>query len=199
MIYIFQLAILIISIIAHEVAHGATAYYFGDPTAKNQGRLTLNPFKHIDLFGSIILPLILVITQTGFIVGWAKPVPYNPYNLRNRRVGELAVSLAGVTVNLLIALFFGFILRSSVSFGLSSSVQEIVTYIVLINLVLMVFNLIPIPPLDGSKILLALIPYQYERFARSIERYGIFVLVIFIVFFGSIISEITFWLFNLIV
>src|SRR3989304_8550767 len=101
--FIFQIAILIVSIIAHEIAHGATAYLFGDPTAKNQGRLTLNPLKHIDIFGSIVLPFLLYITSAGFLIGWAKPVPYNPYNLRNRRLGEFCVSIAGITTNFIIA------------------------------------------------------------------------------------------------
>lgn len=196
---IFQIAILIVSVMAHEVAHGATAYFFGDPTAKNQGRLTLNPIKHIDLFGSIILPLVLAISGSGFILGWAKPVPYNPYNLRNRRWGEFFVSIAGIIVNLLIALFFALILNFRQSLGLSAPAQELMLYIIFLNLVLMVFNLVPIPPLDGSKILMAFLPYQYERFVISLERYGIFVLIIFIVFFGWIVSDIVSWLFNLIV
>jgi Zn-dependent protease len=197
--FIFQLAILIISVIAHEVAHGAMAYYFGDPTAKNLGRLTLNPVKHIDLFGSIILPLILFFSGTGFIVGWAKPVPYNPYNLRNRKVGEFWVSIAGVIVNLLIALFFGLALRFSLELGLSQAVQAIFTYIVAINLVLMVFNLVPIPPLDGSKILMAILPYRFENSIRAVEQYGIYILIIFIVFFSWIVGDMVNWLFHLIV
>lgn len=197
--FVFKLAILIISVVAHEVAHGAMAYYFGDPTAKNQGRLTMNPIKHLDLFGSIILPVVLFLSGTNFLVGWAKPVPYNPYNLRNRRVGEICVSLAGVIVNFLIALFFGLILRFSESLGLSLPVQEIISYIVLINLVLMIFNLVPLPPLDGSKILLALIPYRYESIIRSIESYGIFALIVFIVFFSAYLIIPVAWLFGLIV
>lgn len=197
--FIFQLAILIVSVVAHEVAHGAMAYYFGDPTAKNLGRLTLNPLKHIDLFGSIIVPGILALTGSGFIVGWAKPVPYNPYNLSNRKVGEFFVSIAGVVVNLIIAIIFGLLLRFSFDLGLSVAVQEIMTYIVLINLVLTVFNLVPIPPLDGSKILLAVLPYRFEQTIRAIEGYGIFALIIFIVFFGTIINTAVFALFKLIV
>lgn len=197
--FIFQIVILIISVVAHEVAHGATAYYFGDPTAKNLGRLTLNPIKHLDLFGSIILPTMLALSGTGFIVGWAKPVPYNPYNLSNRRWGEFFVSIAGVVVNFVIALIFGMILRFSSSLGLSVSATEIIAYIVIINLVLMVFNLVPIPPLDGSKILMTFLPAQYERYFLSMERYGIFILIAFIIFFGWIIGGIVGFLFNLIV
>jgi Zn-dependent protease len=197
--FIFQLAILIISVVIHEVAHGAAAYYFGDSTAKNQGRLTLNPIKHLDFFGSLLLPFILFISGAGFIVGWAKPVPYNPYNLTNRRVGEFFVSIAGVAVNFTIALFFGMLLRFATEIGLPFSTQEIIKYVVVINLVLAVFNLIPIPPLDGSKILLSALPYRYERFIRVIEGFGIFALIIFIVLFGWVIDKAVFHLFGLIV
>jgi len=199
MVFIFQLAILIVSVMAHEVAHGAVAYYFGDPTAKNLGRLTLNPAKHIDPFGSIILPAILALTGSSFIIGWAKPVPYNPYNLRNRKVGEFCVAIAGVIVNFLIALFFGLVLRFSLELGLTFAVQEIITYIVLINLVLMIFNLVPIPPLDGSKILIAFLPYRHEQSILSLEKYGIFIVIAFVIFFGSFIGFLVSWLFRLIV
>ena len=193
---IFQIVILIVSVMAHEVAHGAMAYAFGDPTAKNQGRLTMNPLKHIDLFGSIILPGLLALTGSGIIVGWAKPVPYNPYNLRNRRVGEFCVAIAGIIVNFLIALLFGLVLRFGLNLGLSLATQDIISYIVLINLVLMIFNLIPIPPLDGSKIILAFLPDWHERFIRSLERYGVFLLIAFIIFFGGLINIPVYWLFH---
>lgn len=181
---------------AHEVAHGAAAYYFGDPTAKNQGRLTMNPLKHIDLFGSIILPLVLAFSGTGIIVGWAKPVPYNPYNLRNRKLGEFCVAIAGVVVNFLLALVFGLMLRFSSSLGLSLPAQEIITYIVLINLVLTIFNLVPIPPLDGSKILMSFLPYRYERYIFAAERYGIYLLLAFIIFFSWIINFVVVFFFR---
>ncbi len=193
--FIFQLAILLISVVAHEVAHGAVAYYFGDPTAKNQGRLTLNPIKHIDIFGSIILPLILFLTKAGFVLGWAKPVPYNPYNLSNRKVGEFCVSIAGVVVNLIIAVVFAMIIRFMPV--LPTATIELIGYIVFINLVLFVFNLVPIPPLDGSKILMAVLPYHMERTLRAIEGYGIWILIVFIVFFSSLIGHAVLWLFRL--
>jgi Zn-dependent protease len=196
MIIIFQIIILIVSVMAHEVAHGAAAYYFGDPTAKNQGRLTMNPLKHIDLFGSIILPLVLAFSGTGIIVGWAKPVPYNPYNLRNRKLGEFCVAIAGVVVNFLLALVFGLMLRFSSSLGLSLPAQEIITYIVLINLVLTIFNLVPIPPLDGSKILMSFLPYRYERYIFAAERYGIYLLLAFIIFFSWIINFVVVFFFR---
>jgi Zn-dependent protease len=196
---IFQIIILIVSVMAHEVAHGATAYAFGDPTAKNQGRLTLNPLKHIDIFGSVILPLILAISGTGFIFGWAKPVPYNPYNLRNRRLGEFCVSIAGVLTNFFIAIIFAITVRFAPVLDLSQSVIDLIYYIILLNLVLGVFNLFPIPPLDGSKILMSLIPYRFERQVQALEQYGFYFLIVLILFFGWIIADIVNWLFQLIV
>ena len=185
--FIFQIAILIISVMAHEIAHGAAAYAFGDPTAKNLGRLTLNPLKHIDLFGSIILPLILVLTNSGFLLGWAKPVPYNPYNLRNRRLGEFCVSIAGILTNLLIAIIFSVVVRFAVAFNLSQPVIDLLLYIIFLNITLGVFNLIPIPPLDGSKILFTLVPYKYEHHLIALEKYGFYFLIIFIVFFSNFV------------
>ena len=195
--FIFQIIVLIISIMAHEVAHGAAAYAFGDPTAKNQGRLTLNPLKHIDPFGSVMLPLILVLTHAGFVFGWAKPVLYNPYNLRNRRLGEFCVSIAGIITNFIIALVFVFLLRFCVSLGLSQPAVDLMIYVVFLNLVLGIFNLIPIPPLDGSKILYTLIPYRYERHLMVLEKYGFYFLIFFIVFFGQWISTAVFFLLGL--
>ncbi len=197
--FIFQIIILIVSIMAHEIAHGATAYYFGDPTAKNQGRLTLNPLKHIDLFGSIILPLVLYFTGSGFLLGWAKPVPYNPYNLKNRRVGEFCVAIAGILTNFLIAVIFAIIIRFSVVLGLSLPVLSLIAYIIILNITLGVFNLVPIPPLDGSKILFSVVPYQYERNLIAFEKYGFYILIVLIVFFGNYIGNIVDFLFHLIV
>ena len=197
--FIFQIAVLIISVMAHEIAHGAVAYYFGDPTAKNQGRLTLNPLKHIDMFGSIFLPLILYITNSGFLFGWAKPVPYNPYNLRNRRLGEFCVSIAGILTNFLIAIAFAIFIRFALVWGFSQPTIDLIAYIILLNITLGVFNLFPIPPLDGSKILFSLVPYRYERQLMALEKYGIYILIILIVFFGWIIGDIVSWVFRLIV
>lgn len=185
---IFQIAVLIISVMAHEVAHGAAAFAFGDPTAKNQGRLTLNPLKHIDIFGSVILPLLLVITNAGFIFGWAKPVPYNPYNLRDRRLGEFCVSIAGIATNMAIAIIFSILVRFAFVLDFSQPTLDLFLYIILLNIVLAIFNLIPIPPLDGSKILYTLVPYRFERHLMVIEKYGFYILIIFIVFFGHLVS-----------
>ena len=148
--------ILIISIILHEIAHGWVAYILGDPTAKLAGRLTLNPVKHVDFLGSIIIPFILVITGSSILFGWAKPVPYNPYNLSSRQQ-EALVAGAGSFVNVLLALIFGLSTRF---FDLPSGIEELFLLIVIINLFLAVINMLPIPPLDGSKVLKALLPFK---------------------------------------
>jgi Zn-dependent protease len=197
--FIFQIAVLIISIMAHEIAHGAVAYYFGDPTAKNQGRLTLNPLKHIDPFGSIILPVLLYLTNSNFLFGWAKPVPYNPYNLRNRKLGEFFISIAGIVTNFLIAIVFAIFIRFAVTLNLSEPVIYLIAYIIMLNITLGVFNLFPVPPLDGSKILFSLIPYKYESQLRNLEKYGMYILIILVVFFSWIIGDIARWIFQLIV
>lgn len=171
------------SVVIHEVSHGYAAYYLGDPTAKYQGRLTLNPIKHLELFGSFIVPFISYMTG-GFIFGWAKPVPYNPNNLRPGRWSEAYVALAGPASNLSLALIFGLILRFGIQAGLvSSNFVAITSLIVFINLILMVFNLVPFPPLDGSKVLFALFPQSMYRFREPFEKYG-FVLVLLFIFYG---------------
>lgn len=191
-------AILIMSVVIHEVSHGYAASMLGDETARYQGRLTLNPLKHLDLFGSIILPLILVLTKAGFIFGWAKPVPYNPYNLRPGRWSEATVAVAGPASNLLIALVFGLVLRSNIFAFLGPAFIEITSAIVFINILLAIFNMVPIPPLDGSKILFALFPDRLVHFRESFERYGIFFVLIFIFFLWRLIFPIIIWLFRLI-
>ncbi len=195
----FQILILIVSVAAHEMAHGLAAYYFGDPTAKNLGRLTLNPLKHLDWFGSVILPALLLLSGSQTIIGWAKPVPYNPYNFRNRRAGEMAVAISGVAMNALIAIVFTIIYRLSIINNYTFAGLEIIKYIILINLVLFVFNLVPIPPLDGSKILLAFLPNRYNRFVLVLERLGLAALILFILFFSWVISYIVTWLFQFLI
>ena len=178
---------LILSIVLHEMAHGFAANSLGDPTARLQGRLSPNPLVHIDPLGSIIIPALLFFTSAGFLFGWAKPVPYNPYNLRNRKWGEALVAAAGPAVNILLALIFSVIIRMAVPLGLSDSFIGLASYIVYINILLACFNMIPIPPLDGSKILLAVLPLplqiQYRNFMNVIERYGFFVTFAFIFIF----------------
>jgi Zn-dependent protease len=185
-IQLFSIIVLIFSVVIHEVAHGYTALLFGDSTAKNLGRLTLNPVKHISLFGSIILPALLVLLNSGIILGWAKPVPYNPYNLKNRKWGEFWVAAAGPLSNILIGTVFIILIRLAPLLGLSPVFVTLLFIIVLINFVLAFFNLIPIPPLDGSKILLSLLPFHlYDKFAIFMQRWGLFLVLIFIFFLWS--------------
>lgn len=204
---IFYVIVLIMSVVIHEFAHGYTAYRLGDNTARDMGRLTLNPIKHLDLFGSVILPLLLIISNAGFVIGWAKPVPYNPNNLRDFRKGTFLVSVSGIIANLLMALLFGLLIRLAPSLGLPlyiDSIQtlhpfyKISTIIVFTNLVLAIFNLIPIPPLDGSKILFSALPPKYRYIENFLEQYGFLLLIIFIVFIWGRLSPIIYLLFSLI-
>jgi len=169
------------SVVIHEFSHGYAAFLMGDPTAKNAGRLTLNPLAHLDLMGSLIVPLVAYLSA-GFMFGWAKPVPYNPYNLRHQRYGGAMVALAGPASNLLVALFFGLMLRLGFFSGVSVNLVLAIHMIILINLVLAVFNLIPVPPLDGSKILFSFLPYRLIGVRQNLERYSLFILL-FIIFF----------------
>ena len=171
---VFRILILLFSIIVHEVSHGAAAYAMGDDTAKNEGRLTLNPMPHIDPVGTILLPLFI-----GF--GWAKPVPYNPYNLRNQKWGPFLVGIAGPMSNIVIAVIFGLLLRLSDLITLPENFLNIIASITILNLGLALFNLIPVPPLDGSKIFSAIYPQGLMAF-ESFGRYG-FVILLAIVFF----------------
>ena len=156
---LFLVAVIIFSAVIHEVMHGVAADKLGDPTARYAGRLTLNPFPHLDMVGSVLLPLVLAFTGSSFFFAWAKPVPYNPYNLRPGRFSEAIVAGAGPFSNLVIALLGGLIIRS----GVFAMANDIVFLIVVVNVMLFVFNLIPIPPLDGSKILSALLPRSLAR------------------------------------
>ena len=197
---IFYIAILIMSVVIHEVSHGVAAEYFGDKTARFAGRLTLNPLKHLDLFGSILLPLLLIVTKAGFIVGWAKPVPYNPDNLSNKKWGTISVALAGILANLVIALVFGAVIRVATHFQLTSDpFYFICGMIVFLNLLLAFFNLMPFPPLDGSKILFSFLPARLSYLESVFERYSIFIFLLFIFFIWDKIFPAVFFLFNLIV
>jgi len=195
---IFYIAILIMSIVIHEVSHGFMAEYFGDDTARNADRLTLNPIKHLDLFGSIILPAVLILSKAGFIFGWAKPVPYNPNNLRDRKWGTIAVASAGVLANFFIALVFGLIIRFSYGFTLPAGFYFITSAIVIVNLALGIFNLVPIPPLDGSKIFFSFLPERSSSFIQAYEQYSLILLLVFIVFFSDYLYPILSFLFHLI-
>ncbi len=176
---IFSVVVLVLSATFHEYMHAWMADRLGDHTARDLGRLTINPLAHLDWFGSVFLPLLLVMSGTPFVFGYAKPVPFNPYNLQDAKWGPAKVAVAGPLANLLLALGFGLALRFIPT--LDPRLMIMFTYIVLINLVLMVFNLIPIPPLDGSKIITPLLPYHLqERFLR-LEPYGMFLVVFFMI------------------
>jgi len=182
--FIFVIAILIISIIVHEVAHGYAANFLGDPTARLAGRLTLNPLAHLDLVGSFIVPVLFYFIG-GFVIGWAKPVPYNPYNFKKfQRWGDAIVAGAGPATNIFLALFFGLIVRFGMG-HLPAQFLALSSLVVLINIVLACFNLVPIPPLDGSKILFTFLPDNFSRFRLALEQYGFFLVLIFILFFWS--------------
>jgi Zn-dependent protease len=152
---LFLIVVIIFSAIVHEVMHGVAADSLGDKTARYAGRLTLNPIPHIDPFGSIILPILLALSGSSFFFAWAKPVPYNPYNLRPGRFSEAIVAGAGPLSNLVIALLTGLIMRAV---PMSAGAASVLFIIIVVNVMLTLFNLIPVPPLDGSKVLEALLP-----------------------------------------
>jgi Zn-dependent protease len=204
-ITVFLIIALIMSAVVHEVAHGWMAYRLGDSTAKDLGRLTLNPFKHLDLFGSIVLPAVLVLTKASFFLAWAKPVPYNPYRLRDARWGELKVALAGPLSNLILASFFGLTARflplaelgkvqiinsfftgdneqllTMMSGSFLGSIFAMSVIFCILNLALMVFNLVPIPPLDGSKIASAFFSDKGREVFYRMEQYSLIILVVLI-------------------
>jgi Zn-dependent protease len=189
-ITIFYFVILLFSVIAHELAHGYAAYTLGDPTAKYAGRLTLNPLKHLDPFGSIILPGLLLLASggSGPVLGWAKPVPINPYNLKDQKWGDVKVAIAGPASNIALALIFGLLLRfiPAEIFAMAPGMSLMFYYIVQINIMLAMFNLLPIPPLDGSWILFKFLPNSqtFERVRIFLQRYGLMILI-FLLFFGG--------------
>jgi len=195
---IFSLIVLYFSTAIHEIAHGSIAFLLGDPTAKEEGRLTLNPLKHLDPFGSVILPAILFfLTQgQGPIFGWAKPVPINPYNFYDRKWGLLKVSIAGPATNFLLALIFGFLIRFlSLPYYLAILFGLIAIY----NFAWGIFNLIPIPPLDGSHILFTFLPESFSKIKLFLQQYGFFLLIFFIFFGLDFIFRGALFLYSLIV
>ena len=205
---IFSLIILIVSVILHEVAHGYMANWLGDPTARLQGRLTLNPVSHIDPFGTILLPLVMWAAQ-GFgsspiLLGYAKPVPYNPYNLAGK-YDEVLVAGAGPATNIALALIFGLAIRFGEA-ALGPSLTLAFATIVALNLWLAIFNLIPLPPLDGSKVLAGILPgalgRAYAELRYSLERMGVLggtlvVLLIFYFLLAPFLLSLLQWLFAL--
>ena len=174
---IFTLLILLFSIIIHEIAHGSVAYALGDPTARDAGRLDLNPLKHLDPVGSVLLPLFMSILG-GPIIGWAKPVPINPMYFVDQKWGELKVALAGPLSNFTVALIFGLLVKFV---QLPESFITIATIVIFYNIALGIFNLIPIYPLDGSHVLFSLLPDRFEEFKRTFAQYG-FMLLLFLIF-----------------
>ncbi len=190
---IFQIIILVFAVVVHEVSHGIMAYRLGDMTAKRAGRLTLNPLPHIDMLGSIILPTLMVLSSSPILFGWAKLVPYNPYNLRKGgRWAEALVAFAGPLSNFALAIIFGFAIRFGIVPTEALSIAFMAVYI---NVLLGIFNLIPIPPLDGSKVLPSLLPHalaaQYAHFTSRLQSnpfIGFGFVLVLVMLFGSALS-----------
>lgn len=177
----FSLVILLFSVILHEVMHGLVALQFGDSTAQRMGRLTLNPLPHIDPIGTILLPVLLTISGSPFLIGWAKPVPVNPLNFSNLRKGELFVSAAGITANFALSITCAVLYHVLSASAAPALLLQLLRYGVLINLVLGVFNFFPIPPLDGSKILLSQLPHHLARPFERLEQHGFIILILLLV------------------
>lgn len=204
---IIWLAVLILSIIAHEVAHGYAADALGDPTARHAGRLTLNPIPHVDLMGSIVIPGLLMLSGSSIFFGWAKPVPYNPFNLRNSRWGEALVAVAGSATNILLAVIFGLLARFAPEIGLPVSAAYFATSIAFINLFLGLFNLIPFPPLDGFTALRSALPWRLSeklhRFEDKIRSFGpvalVGILLLFSLAFAGYFFQFVGWVFNFLI
>ncbi|MFH1413071.1 MAG: site-2 protease family protein [bacterium] len=222
---IFAILALIMSAVVHEYSHGWMAFKLGDTTAKDMGRLTLNPIKHLDLFGSIILPTLLVLSSSTFFIAWAKPVPFNPYRLSDLKFGPLKVALAGPFSNFVMAVIFGLLARG-LAIPAHTKVELTVNFlsgqhdlllsmmggnfvytifvmfviVVFVNLALMIFNLVPIPPLDGSKIIYTFLPNNLKEWFYRVERYSLFILILLIVLgFFSFIIPLILGIFGLIV
>lgn len=161
--------------------HGWVALQFGDETAQRMGRLTLNPLPHIDPIGTIVLPVLLTISGSPILLGWAKPVPVNPLNFSDLRKGELFVSGAGIAANFVLAILCAILFHLLSASGVPALVLQLLRYGVFINLVLGVFNFLPIPPLDGSKILLSQLPYNLARQFGKLEQHGFIILILLLV------------------
>ncbi len=187
---IISILILLISIILHEIAHGYVAYLFGDSTAKDAGRLSVNPLVHIDPVGSLLLPGMTLFFGGGFFIGWAKPVPVNPINFKNRDVAMMWVALAGPLTNVSLAVFASVFLYLSLFAVFPVLIIFVLKKIIIINIVLAFFNLIPIPPLDGSRILARFLPLPGKQFLSRVEPYGI-LFVFLLVYMGGVTTYFT--------
>ena len=191
-LFIALIIALIISVILHEMAHGYAANWLGDPTARLAGRLTANPLPHIDPLMSVIIPGILIATHSPILFGAAKPVPYNPYNLNNQKWGEAIVAAAGPAANIAIAVIFALLVRGADVMGLSETFVVLSKQIIMLNIFLAFFNLVPIPPLDGSKILAKLLPFslamKYEGLRRVMEQNVAFSFIVIIFVFVYVLS-----------
>ena len=186
---IISLLVFVISMTLHEVAHGYVAYKFGDDTAKREGRITLNPLKHIDLTG-IILPVLILLSGFKFLVGWAKPVPVNFYNLRPHRLGLFCVAVAGIVVNFILAgISLVFLKLGSKYLDMDNIFMTVMIYVYVINLLLGMFNLIPITPLDGGRIVYSFSGNKIREFYNKIERYGILIIFVIVYFSGSRLTQ----------
>lgn len=172
----FQVVILFFSVILHEVAHGYAALSLGDPTARAAGRLTLNPIKHMDPWGTVVLPLFLILVRSPFLVGWAKPVPVNPYLMRDPKRGMMLVGAAGPLANIALILLSALALRT-LPFAAPPFLFDLFKYCCAINIILALFNLVPVPPLDGSKVVAGILPPKMRDAYVGLERYGIFIII----------------------
>lgn len=178
LIDLFQIVVLIYSVVLHELAHGLMARSMGDHTAEDMGRLTLNPFVHLDLFGSFILPIVSLLT-TGVMFGYAKPVPYDPRNLSDHTWGPSKVALAGPLTNLVLAAAVGGLMHVAGA-AMSRTLLELLGYVVWINVILAFFNLAPIPPLDGHWLLMAVLPSRFYGLKVALFRYQWILLILFL-------------------
>jgi len=192
-----KIIILIFSVIMHEIMHGLVALKFGDHTAERAGRLTLNPLPHIDPIGSILMPFLFIISGSPFMLGMAKPVPVNPLNFSNLRKGELFVSLAGVGTNFALAAVAAIALYMTNQLGTPSALLfKTLTFTFILNLSLGIFNLLPIPPLDGSKVVLSQLPFNLAKSYERLEPYGL-IIIIALLFFTNIFQTILGFFINL--
>lgn len=191
---IFSIVILILSIMFHELAHGTVADRLGDPTARLRGRLTLNPFAHLELVGSFIVPLMCIVSGAGFIVGWAKPVPFTVAHLKYKRWGPAIVAAAGPAMNLAIAIICAVLFRFIYASGLNMSLASLLAQVVVVNISLAIFNLLPVPPLDGHHILGSIIPRFREWSDRVMRQYGIIMLVGILLVAGRLVGPLVAWL-----